>query len=1229
MKLRCGDGSSCWRCLPGVCFLALLMFLLPLVGHAQGYFGTVSGGVTDQTGAVIPGANVTLTDQEKGYVFHAVSDTAGRYLFRSIPPGLYTVASEMSGFEKVVRTNVRLSVSENATANLTLKVASNVQSVEVTAQRETINVEDATTGQVINRRFINDLPLVDRNVMDLTYLTPGVTEMDDQCSNCGGTNFVSNGSRGSTADILMDGATMTNYEPNGGVTTATYSPSSEAVEEFKVQQSNFSAEYGFSGSSVINMVTRSGTNSFLGSGYDFVRNQVFDANNWFNNHWGVKIPGLRRNNYGGTFGGPIRKNKTFFFVDYDGWREADMGTYHAGMPSTAERGGDFGEVCSGAGGSGFSDGSNGVTAGLCVDGAGSFFPAGQLWDPYSGVYQATDDGNGAFRSSAVPYNNFATYASAGNSKLDGTTYQLSGGVGDLIDPVAKKMIGMMPTPNITNGNQTIYNNWAASGAYHYYQDQFDVKLDHRFSESNLFSAKYSQKWDHNTTFNCFGNYVDPCSTGKNWVHIHLLSLNDTYTFTPTLLLTTTFGFTRGANKTREYTEYGGVTDPLSELGFSSYLNDEGWMGVPAVYLSDSYNSAGSTYVGNDPYGNYKQGQDTGQLGFALSKQLKSQELKVGFEGRLHQQNYLQTNAPNGVFSFGNGGTNACPTGYDSCGGDSLASFMIGNASGVGYQIQFEQATQNYQYAWYLQDNWKPRTGLTVNLGIRYDVTIPRTERHNRQEWFDPDATSPLSGQTSLGALKGGEVFASSSQRHAYDTDWRDIQPRVGFSWELRPDWVLRGGYGIYYAQSRSGASGNGSYSSNGFNESTSAITTYKNDGATPYLHMSNPFPSGPMQPTGSTLGLATDIGFGATGPLRHQNDTPYAETWSLGVQHQFGWHTTLDVEYIGKHGVHLYYAGLNQLNHLGAEVENYSQDQINNLNAWVSNPFYGVITDEHSALSAETYWNAQFSLPYPQFTAVSTEPKTAAYSIYHALQVTAEKSYSNGLQMLVSYTWSKSIDDSSVDDDNVTWLGSFTSLQDPNKPWLERSLSTFDIPAVFQASYTYELPFGRGRRYLNRIPMALEQVIGGWRTNGVWRMADGRPLDFTLADGVALPSYGSQRPNLTGKPKRAAHDWIDGYISNPDVVAKPDAYVLGSAPRAYGGLRTPKSFSSNVSVEKDFLLDSIRKGWKLEFRMEAQNALNHPVFGTPDSSVDDGSFGTITYTSVGPRQVQFGAKLLF
>src|SRR5262252_601467 len=364
--------------------LITLMLLVLSLARGQAYFGTVSGELTDSSGAVVQGASVMLSDEEKGFNFVTTSDASGRYLFRSVAPGLYSVTADAKGFAKSSSKPFKVDVNENATTNLTLKVGAASQTVEVGAPAQTIQTEDAETGQVVNRRYINDLPLIDRDVRSLTSLAPGVTEMDDQCREpCLGTNFVSNGSRGATADILSDGASVTNSEPNGGITAATYTPSPEAVEEFKVQQTNFSAEYGFSGASVVNMITRSGTNKFHGSGYDFLRDSSMDANEWFairdgllsDAHKPAPIPQSRRNNYGFTIGGPIIKNKTFFFFDYDGLRSSRARTRSGAVPTDLMRSGDFSEVCDAAGGT-FD------TNGLCSE------TAGQIWDPWSGSYDS-------------------------------------------------------------------------------------------------------------------------------------------------------------------------------------------------------------------------------------------------------------------------------------------------------------------------------------------------------------------------------------------------------------------------------------------------------------------------------------------------------------------------------------------------------------------------------------------------------------------------------------------------------------------------------------------------------------------------------------------------------------------------------------------------------------------------------------------------------------------------
>jgi hypothetical protein len=1276
---------SRWFVSLGVLFAIFLAVPTAQVLFAQGYFGTVSGILTDPSGAMIAGAKVTLLDEEKGYQFTATSNKEGQYLFVSIPPGSYTVTAEAKGFEKEIRTHIKLNISENPSANLTMKVARGTETVEVKAQNTNVDTEDAVTGQVVDRRLINDLPLIDRNVQTLTYLAPGVTDQSDANSvmDTNGTNFVSNGSRGASADILMDGATVTNFEPNGGITYATYVPNPESVEEFKVQQSNFSAEYGFSGGSIVNMLTRSGTNTFHGEAYDFIRNTITDANSWFDDNAQpfVPIPPVHRHDFGGTFGGPIIKNKTFFFFDWDGTLQSSMQTYQAGVPSAAERTGNFSELCGGDGPYGPAPGAAFVN-GVCNN------PAGQLYDPYSGVFSSND--GGAIRLTPIPNNRVDQYISPGcnqgllTAQNPGSTcppgqYEPTPGVpGNLIDPVAAKMMSLFPLPNNTAiGNP--YQNWIASGATPSDNEEFDLKIDHRFNQKNLLSGKYSHQWSNTTPFNCFKTFIDPCGSGPNKSNSNLLSLNEVYTINPTLLLTTTLGFTRGTTLIYAYNSSQNA-NPLSTLGFPSYLQQNGFNGVPAIFLGD-YTSAAYPNAGNDPYGNYKQGQDTGQLSVLLSKIHGPHELKFGFEGRLHQQNYIQTNAPLGFFTFSYQGSSECPTGgiTGTCntvlnptqqnpansvpgGGDDLASFLMGqltsgcagNGCGSFYEIQFRPASENYQYAAFVQDNWKATSKLTLNLGLRYDVSLPRTERFNRMNWWNPNVVNPLNGGTlsyddqfngpTTLNLMGGEFFNNSKVRSDWLTDWTDIQPRFGLAYQLDSKTVLRGGYGIYYSQTRSGANGLLSYGSQGFNQYTNAITSYQNANNVPWLRLSNPFPNGLIQPPGAALGQLNDVGYGAIGPLRTHAAalTPYEQSWTFGIERQMPWNVVLSANYIGKKGTHLYFAGDNNRDFLGPAIET-NPTLVNNLETLVTNPFSsqngGPISDPNSTLSSPQVLESQLQLPFPEYTSVTTDEPPIADSTYHALQFSANKAYSNGLELVASFTWSKSIDDSSIYDTNVAWLANYGpesgfALQDPNNLKSERGLSTFDVPAMLKFAYTYDLPLGRGKAFGNDMPRWLDGIIGGWKTNGIWEIHSGRPLQFFVSGGgVPLPTYGPQRPNFVGRPQRnygSDINWVNNFFSNGgSAIQAPASFTLGNAPRTTADIRTPLSFSSDLSIAKQFLLSNAHEGIRLELRLEANNAFNHPVFGTPDTGVGDGNFGVINYLAIGPRQGQLVLKVMF
>lgn len=1279
--------GSAYRGVPfvpiAVAFILFLFLLLPPAG-AQLYTGSVTGLVTDPSGAVIVGAHVTLTDADKGYDFKMTTDGAGRYLFRSIPPGTYRLSIEALGFDTARKEGIKLDVNQNVSSDVALVVGTTTQSVQVTAGAVQLQTEDAVTGQVVNRRFVNDLPLLDRDFFNLTRLAPGVVETNVPGSSSA-VNFNSNGSRNSTADVLIDGASATNFEQNSGQTSAPYTPSVDSVEEFKVEQSNFTAEFGFAGTSIINVVTRSGSNQFHGSAFEFLRNSATDANEWFANKNGNPIPPLKKNDFGGSVGGPIVKNRTFFFFDYEGRRERNFASNTYGVPTLCERG--IGTDCAigdpnnGGGGLGVGQSKLGNFAELCTLAGATFDangqctdPSGQLWDPYTGAF----DGVTAVRSQFIPFNNLADYISPGSPKLNGTPFQPATGVpGNLLDPVAVKLFQLFPSPTVESSDLNVIRtqNFFASGVRKFSNNQWDLKIDHRFSDRDSLSVKYSQQNSSGSDFNCFKNAADPCTAGPVDSSRHLLSINHVHTFGPNLLLTLTYGYVRGFDFAHGIGgEISNMDSAFADVGFPSYLN-HGFHVFPRIELTADYNTA----IGTQIFSITREGQDSHHLAGAVSWLHGRHDLKFGAEGRMHRINHTNPGWPAGAFDFDRSSTNQVANDTDGVtGGDSLASMLIGvgppsNAGGgcTPCQVGFVNAvsTQSFRYAVFGQDNYRVSPKLTLNLGLRYELSLPRTERFNRMNWLDPSVVSPLQ-VPGLPTLHGGEVFASSHDRSNYYIDYKAIQPRFGLAYQLHNDFVFRGGYGIYFSTPRSGAAGTGPWGYQGFDVQPPWITTFNFDHATPYNTLKNtacqpPLPSGEVicnvaPPPGSANGLLNDIGTDAVGPLRNvSRNIPYEQAWSFGFQMELPKKVMVDTSYVGKKGTHLYLGGFRNINYLGPEVLNLTPPDRGNLLNSVTNPFFfdatgggqcdptHFICDPTVGLSAPEISAYQspdqpIHVPFPQFTSFSGDSPPIANSIYHALQVRGEREFANGLQFLMTYTWSKSLDNASATDDSNVFLGGGTTdgstlnVQNPHDLRAERAVSVFDIPHVFQFSYVYQFPLGRGKRFGGGMSPFLNTILGGWQTNGIVRITAGRPIIPGLDSSNPIPTW-SQRPNLTGVLRRASTSpqastdpgTGTSYFANPDAIAQPDDFTLGNSPRTISSVRQPGARDVAMSLFKEFPLARVREGMRLEFRAESFNTFNHPQFAGPNTNFGASDFGFISSTVNSPRELQFGLKLYF
>jgi hypothetical protein len=1220
-----------WSALVVIC----LFGCVPISAWAQVTSGSLTGVVSDQTGAVVPAAKVVLTDTNKGYDYPATTDAVGRFVISNLLPSTYKIAVDAPGFKTFVQGNIVVDVGARVSVDVRLALGTTAQAIEVIAAAPILSTQDAVTGQEVDRAMINDLPLVGRAVFDLAFMAPGVIQAPGATfgpSN-GGNNFSSNGGRNAVTEVLIDGVAATSYEPNTAINTLLYTPSVDAVQEFKIMQNNYTAEEGFTGNTYINMVLRSGTNAYHGSVYEFLRNDKLDANNWFSNRAGGKIPPLRRNQYGLTFGGPIKKDKTFFFVDWDATREHSGQTHNAGVPTAAEKQGDFGGVCTVNGKSSFD------ANGICKD---SNY---QLWDPYSGVYVA---GTGRELQTPIPFNNLGTFISAGNPKLTGTGYQLSPVAGNLIDPVSSKMIQYYPAPNVNVGTSQYdpYNNWSASGINSSGNDQFDVRIDQRFTEKTAFNARYSHAQGPYHGMNCFGNALDPCTQGPGVGGSRSAALSLNHTFSPNTLFNVSLGFTRGLSDTKGIAQDYPSFDPIKTLGLPAYMIDSGTIGSPVMDIYGGYAEASGEAIGAQAWSVYKNGNQVYHLLATLTHIKGKHELKFGGEWRENQMNWFQVGPSEGLEVFDQYSTSQYPWWG---GGDALASFLTGTGSPNQwgeYEIASHFSTQNYRWGGFIQDNWRATDKLTVNAGLRYDLEIPRTERYNRGSWLDPtmpipihpaaiDAASwpsqlPLPNVTSP---VGGLIFLSDKQRHPVDTYYRDIGPRLSLAYRLDNSTVLRAGYGLFYNPTQWGTTGAGPVGGEGFGVTTGWNTTMNGDSVTPWARVSDPYPGGPLLPTGSSLGNLTNLGAGITEPERNANIPPYTQTWSIGFQRQVSGNWLIDMNYVGTKGTHLYYHYAGDMNHFGTWVEKEATDSDlrTALGTYVPNPYYGIITTAGSGMTGPTISASQLIRPFPQFSGISQPNPPWANSIYNAYQLKVEKRMSNGLAMLVTYTISKSIDDASVST-STEWLGGFGQMRDPNNLKLERALSEWDIPQVFQFGYLYTLPFGKGKRWGGSWNPYVNAILGGWQTNGIWRFDNGQPIHIGLSGGVAPATYAADEPNQTGplivNPKSK---WFtDGYFANPNTALwVPPNWTIGNAPRMEPNVRLPGTRNAALSVFKEISLNKMREGSKLEFRVESFNALNHPQFGNIATTFNAGGFGNVQSQVNTPREVQMALKIYF
>jgi Carboxypeptidase regulatory-like domain/TonB dependent receptor-like, beta-barrel/TonB-dependent Receptor Plug Domain len=1082
-------------------FLCLLFVSAVNTAFAQFDSATVLGTIRDSGGAAMPGVTVSLKNIDTGLSVTAQTDGDGNFQFTNVRIGNYRVSAEKQGFSTAVAERVNVTVNARQRVDLAMQPGAVTESVVITDAAQLLETDSSVRGQVVQREQIVNLPLNGRSYANLALLTPGVRESSQNGITTAGreASFNVNGLRNTVNNFLLDGVDNNAYgTSNQSFSSQVVQVSPDAIAEFKVQTNTYSAEFGRSGGAVINASYRSGTNQFHGNLWEYNRNTALNAVGFFKPVGGVKPP-LIRNQFGFTFGGPVIKDHTFFFLDYEGFRQISKALVFSQLPTLAQR--------------------NGI---LAVD----------VRDPLTGAtYKA---------GTSIPMTNFA-----------------------------RKVLAELPEPNAPGANN--YQNLVPNRAYN---DKFNIRLDHKFSDSlNAFS-----RISHRKVNNFEGpNIPGPSGSNQNGL-VNVLNQQlvggATYIFHNSSALEFRLGISRiEAGKRPPLT---GGPSMLQLYGITGLPDDPTITGGLTTQTITGFSQLGRQAT-NPQFQNPFDVNPRVNYTFSLGRH----SLKTGYEYLAVNTDVQDTNPLMGLDTYS--GRFSGPPGTTN-NLYNLADFMFGARS------QYELADllvvnlrQRLHYT-YLQDDFKVSPKLTLNLGVRYEFATPFYEDKNRLSNYDPATNSIIQA-------KDGSLY----DRSLVDPDYNNFAPRLGFAYNLLDKTVIRGGYGIGYVY---------------FNRLGSANLLATNF---PQITRAN-IPQSPTLPrcVGTETGLAlekcfrpTQDGYPSGLPnnvtlyVPRDTRTGYIQNWQLSVQRELTSNMLIDVAYVGNHAIKLVLlADLNQ--------------------ARPNNPGETLLVNARRPISG--FRSISAVLP-------------AAFSNYNALQVKFERRFSKGLYVLNSFTWSKAIDNVSqvLEEPN----GNTGNPQSVYNIAADRGLSAYDEPINNTTSVVWNLPFGRGRAFAGNLPGALEAAIGGWTITAINTMRSGQTINLRYSPSAQasvtanLPSFlggVALRPNISGSvlaPEGSRT--IDNYFNISNVSIPSVNQPFGSAGRNIA--RSDAFYQFDFGLQKNFALP-ITEATRLEFRAEFFNLFNKTNFGAANSDRSSSGFGQIR-SAAQARQIQFALKLSF
>jgi hypothetical protein len=1186
MKVHSSNNHKSMRYLLPV--FALFLAMSTTATWAQAGGGSMVGTVHDPAGAVVPNATVTITNTDTNSNYPVTTNGDGRFLYPQLPVGTYKVAVAAPGFKEAVQSGITVSIGTTSTLDMTLQVGQTSQSVTVTANAQQIQTESSDVGTTVPGKLIAQLPLnfsgVIRSPLEFMTLTPGF--QGDSTGNAQSqASFKLNGAGTGQADVILDGSSIQlaspNYQWNFGISV-------DAVSEFKVQTSTFAAEFGRTGGGFVNVASKSGTNEFHGAVYDLLKNAAFDANSWQNNHTGVGRQNDTQNDFGGFGGGPIfipkiydGRGKSFWFFSYEGFRFKSGGPALTSTATPAMWNGDFSQVLHG-------ETINGVS-----------YPAQVIYD-----YTTCSGAN--LGQPCQPFPNNQIPASR-------------------LDPYAKAFIPYLPVA--TNPNQP-FQNLAYTLLAPINNDLYSTRIDQNIGQKHKIFGSYAQANLPIINIYSYGpKGLYDQSFGSTTTHY--VRIGEDYAITPTLLNHFNAGYTR---RFRIEQGEGGVGSWADKIDFHGYYQD---ILIPNNSIQYIPSTGGtmptppgddSTFIDNsyqwDDSVSWVKGNHNWKFGFVYRRQ--------GFNS-----NYNSNAAPD--FGFTNALTSAGNLAngnpIDPNSGSGAAAFFLGAASSGTVGGGQDAAMRVHGWGFYAMDDWKVSPKLTLNLGLRYEVPQPVFEEKCRTSQVNPTLANP--GADGLpGAYEfQGTGTGRDGRCSPMNQYWGSWGPRVGLAYQIDPRTVVRAAYGLYQTPLK--ISNFANTDSLGFFAAGYKWPTQINQQTPSVIPSTVESYPGTIPPTITPTALNGNGGGGGAasgGPvflpsrLARPGDV---NNWTFDIQREFPGQWLVDMAYVGNHGSHLQ-ALLKDPNVAPASALVYGNclavplagsagnPACAGLPA-VGNPYTNFQNDFGSGATV-----AQALRPFPQYqtedldTAFSANP-WGNYS-YQALQIQVTKRYGSGLTILSNYTWSKNLTDADSDyAPQEAWNGGVGGMFDPYDPRKEKTYSEFDQPQQFKIAYTYELPFGRGKKWGGDVNKLTDAAIGGWTLGGVDTYATGFPLfvqenNWTAGTFAGQATGGNARPNVVPGTNPSAFfgklgDYKFGTTAKINAAAFTQApnYTFGDAPKTLGNVRNFTHKEEDLQASKRIPLFTEKVNFL--FRFDAFNIFNRHSFGCMDYHIGDPAFG--------------------